>query len=53
MDFKGCRIFIFEALICSNGILYLYISGQSADREVYLNMKHGVEAKNYQDVSKG
>lgn len=26
--------------------------GQSADREVFLNMKHGVEAKNYQDIAK-
>lgn len=25
--------------------------GHGADREVYLHMKHGVEAKNYQDVS--
>lgn len=27
-------------------------AGQSADREVFINMKHGVEAKNYQDIAK-
>lgn len=26
--------------------------GQGADREVFLSLKHGVEAKNYQDIAK-
>ena len=25
--------------------------GHGADREIFINMKHGVEAKNYADVS--
>ncbi len=29
----------------------MFLGGQGAAREVYLDMKHGVEAKNYADVS--
>lgn len=30
----------------------LVAGGGGADREVYINMKHGVEAKNYNDIAK-
>ncbi|KAK2149992.1 hypothetical protein LSH36_427g00022 [Paralvinella palmiformis] len=31
---------------------HMIAGGHGADREVYLHMKHGVEAKNYQDIAK-
>ena len=38
----------------TNFLLFFVVVGQAGggvDREVFLNVKHGVEAKNYEDVS--
>ena len=34
-----------------NSLSYIGQAGGGVDREVFLNVKHGVEAKSYEDVS--
>lgn len=49
-----CRNYISELYMVVNNILmkfYLFfIGGQSLDREVFLDMKYGVEVKSYDEV---
>ena len=35
---------------CNDNSSIIYVGGQSPDREVSLDMKHGVEAKSYEEV---
>ena len=37
--------------MCFNFFLFLGTHGQGIDREVFLEVKTGVEARNYDDVS--